>query len=247
MGLNIIGSYVQVDHTHNRLLITGRHANPSITHIPNTSSPSLIVYSTFQRLKTPASQKHTKGDNCHLLYALKGKNGLRTTFGDIKLLMINFDPIIEDMIQNTGKYDAVIAMPSSHKISNIYAKRLARKYQCTMLDNVFNKITILEAQTMLQNTNLSSPDKKSLNSKLKKQLNSGKIYFSLKDIPTKFREHFKPIILSSQARQILSGYQKILLADDLLSTGTTLVEGKRLILDIKPTAIINASCLFSAV
>lgn len=248
MGLNIDGLHVQVDHTHNRLLNTGRHGNPTVKQIPHPSfSFSLTVYSTFQRLKTPASVKrgNSLGDNCHLLYALKGKDGLKTTLGDIRQLLLNFDAILEDMMMKTEKYDVVIAMPSSHNISKIYAARLARKYQCTMLDDVFQKITVTDAQKQLQRSSLSSPDKSRIDSRLKKQATNGQTYFSLKDIPIDFREYFSPLIIKTQG--INNNYQKILLADDLLSTGTTLLAGKRLILKNIPSAIIDASCLFSAV
>ena len=246
MGLNINGLYIQVDHSHNRLLNTGKEGNPVIQKIPHGKS-SLTVYSTFQRLKAPAStKKHKKiGDNCPLLYALKGKNELKTTLRDIRLLLLHFDSILNDMTNKTQKYDAIIVMPSSHAISKIYAARLARKYQCVLLDNIFQKITVTDAQNLLKQTGLSSSDKRSISSKLKKQAANGQSNFSLKDIPTKFRSHFPPLTMSTG--QIISNYQKILLADDLLATGTTLLTGKNLILECIPDASIDASCLFSAI
>ena len=227
MGLNINGLIVQVDHTHNRLLNTGKNGNPTIQHIPQPN-PSLTVYSTFQRHKTPASQSRHRdkgnkslGDNCHLLYALKGKDGLQTTFGDIRRLMLHFDEILDDMVEQTFGYDAIIAMPSSHNISKIYATRLARRYQCDMLDSVFQKITVTDAQRLLKETDLLVSDKRAIDIRLKRQAASGQVSFSLKDIPTKFREHFPPVVMT--ATGIKKTYQKILLADDLLSSGTTLL------------------------
>lgn len=247
MGLRINGLHVQVDHTHNRLLHTGRAGNPVIQKIPH-NKPSLTVYSTFQRLKAPAATKNHKkshGDNCPLLYALKGKDNLKTTLSDIKLLLLHFDAILDDIMNKTQKYDAVIVMPSSHAISKIYATRLARKYQCDLLDNIFQKITVADAQKMLEMTDLASPHKRSIDSKLKKQAANGQTNFSLKDIPINFRPHFPPLTMT--AEQSINDYKKILLADDLLSTGTTLLTGKNLILNCVPDASIDASCLFSAV
>ena len=243
MGLNIRDNVVDVDHSHNQHLNTGRHGNPMVQYVP-TDEPKLTVYSTFQRHKAPRSSSRDRttrkvGDNCHLLYALKGKDGLKTTFGAIRRLLLNFDSIIEDMLDQSDGYDVVIPMPSGHKISDIYAKRLARRFQCEVNYSVFDKISAARALELLHESPLSSPDK----SRIKARLNP--TIFSLKDIPVEFRQYFPPVIVAPGGAQF--GHKRYLLADDLLSTGTTLVAAKKLIQAAVPGAIVDAACLFSAV
>jgi hypothetical protein len=243
MGLNISGNVVDVDHSHNHHLNTGRHGNPIVQYVP-AGQPELTVYSTFQRHKAPQSKNRDRvtrkvGDNCHLLYALKGKDGLITTFGAIRRLLLNFDSIIEDMLDQAGRYDVVIPMPSGHNISSIYADRLARRFHCKVNFGVFNKISGAQALELLHASPLSSPQKSRIKARLKPN------NFSLKDIPVEFRQYFPPVTLGLGG--IPPEYRRFLLADDLLATGTTLVAAKKLIQAAVPGAIVDAACLFSAV
>lgn len=243
MGLNIKGDLVDVDHSHNQLLSTGRHGNPAIQHVPKDAS-LLAVYSTFQRHKAPNSTKRdreqrSRGDNCHLLYALKGKDGLRTTFGAIRRLMLDFDAILADMANQTGTYDAILPMPSGYGISRIYAKRLARRYGCKVVEGVFEKITMDTAKQLLSSSTLTFAERRKIAARLSSP------DFSLKSIPVQYRQHFPPVVLVKNA--LPEGCKRFLLADDLLSTGTTLLAARKLILDARPDAAVGAACLFGAV
>jgi hypothetical protein len=243
MGLNVTGNLVDVDHSHNQLLNTGRPGNPVVQQI-GLPPFDIQVYSTFQRHKTPRSKSRDRdlnnGDNCHLLYALKGKNGLQPAPGAMDKLWLHFDEIINDMMEQTGKYDVIVSMPSSHSISKDYAVRLASHYRCPVRSDLFEKISKKQAREMLEHSGLSSPDKRSVAKRLGKEDGD----FSLKDIPTCYREYFPPVRLCAD---LPADCERFLLADDLLSTGTTLVSAKRLILASAPKTHIDAACLFSAV
>lgn len=234
---------MDVDHSHNQHLNTSRHGNPIVQYVPS-GKPELTVYSTFQRHKAPQSKNRDRttrkvGDNCHLLYALKGKDGLTTTFGAIRRLLHNFDAIIEDMLDQSGRHDVIIPMPSGHDISKIYADRLARRFQCQVDYGVFDKISVARALELLHASPLNSPDKRRIKARLRAD------NFSLKDIPVKFRQYFPPVTLAFKG--IPLGHKRFLLADDLLSTGITLVAAKQLIQAAIPDATVDAACLFSAV
>lgn len=244
MGLNITGDLVDVDHDHNRLLNTSRHGNPVVQHVP-LKKPELVVYSTFQRLKTPRSMAESRhgpirGDNCHLLYALKGKDGLRTTFGAVRRLMLHFDAIVEDIVDQSGDYDAVIPMPSGHTISLQFAKRLARRYGCRVHAGMFAKISNARARQLLEQSPLKSSEKRQVANRISKEEGD----FALKDVPSRYREHFPPIDV---AGELPAGCARFLLADDLLSTGTTLIAARRKILELVPGAQVDAACLFSGI
>jgi len=241
MGLNIIGDLVDVDHSHNQLLNTGRHGNPVVQQVA-LGQQELTVYSTFQRHKAPRSMgRDRKGDNCHLLYALKGKDGLRTSFGAVRRLMLHFDAILEDMVDQSGEYDLVVPMPSGHAISRQFGQRLADRYRCPVQGGLFSKISKTRARELLEQSDLPSPDKRRVAKRLGKEDGD----FSLKDIPTGYREHFPPITI--RAELLPAGCTRFLLADDLLSTGTTLLAAQRQIQAAVPGAQVDAACLFSRV
>lgn len=245
MGLNITGNVVDVDHTHNQLLNTGRHGNPVVQYVPE-GRDELRVYSTFLRHKAPRSRSRdrdnaVRGDNCALLYALKRKNGLHTTFGAIRRLMLHFDAIIEDMVDQSDKYDVVVPMPSGHAISQQFARRLATRYGCRLQGGLFKKISNDRAHELLAQSGLPSSDK----SRLRARLKTGDGDFSLKDVPTEFRDFFPPVRL--EVEHLPADCTRFLLADDLLSTGTTLLAAQRQILQAIPDARVDAACLFSRV
>jgi len=183
----------------------------------------------------------SRGDNCHLLYAPKRKDGLRTSLGAIRRLFLHFDAILEDMLDQSCEYDLVVPMPSGHAISRQYGQRFANRYRCSMEVGLFNNISKARARELLEQSNLSSSDKRSV----AKQLAEDDGIFSLKDIPTGFREHFPPLTL--QAELFPAGCRRFLLVDDLLSTGTKLQAAQRQILKVVPGAQVDAACLLSRV
>lgn len=244
MGLNINNDLIDVDHGHNRLLNTGLQGNPVVQYIPGKNG-DLTAYSVFRRHKAPNSAKRDRnsrlrGDNCHLLYALKGRDGLRTSFGAIRRLMWHFDEIVEQIVDQSNVYDAILPMPSGHLISRIFAERLARRYGCSVHEGVFMKISWERARELLAASPLSSPEKRSIAGRL----DSGSGDFSLKDVPPRYREHFPPITLQKEG---MPDGARFLLADDLLATGKTLVTARDEILSVIPGAVVDASCLFSQV
>jgi hypothetical protein len=245
MGLNVIDDVVDVDHSHNRLLSTGLHGNPAVGYIPGKNG-ALTVYSVFRRHKAPNSSKQDRstsrrGDNCHLLYALKDKDGLSTTFGAIRRLMLHFDAIVEQIVDQSGKFDAIVPMPSGHAISRIFADRLSRRYGCPVADNMFKKISWDQARQQVGASPLSSPERR----KVMGRLEHGAGDFALKVVPTNFREHFSPLTLDPAF--LPAGYTKFLLADDLLATGRTLASARDEILAVVAGSSVAASCVFSGV
>ena len=246
MGLNLDGLHVTVDHSHNRLLNTGKAGNPTVRAIAD-----LRVFSVFQRLKAPNSmsrhhgQRPNTGDNCHLLYALKGKGGLTTDVLSIKRLLEYFDGILDDIYALSAGYDLVVSMPSNHNISHILGRRLARKFNCSHLQSVFDKISVTDARNLLQNANLDRQTRQGLTFRLKQF--KGHEDFPLKCISTEHRHLFPPITQNPRFPLPGSNYTKIMLADDLLSTGTTLLEARRLLKLVFPAADVDATCLFGAV
>ena len=138
------------------------------------------------------------------------------------------------------KYDAIMPMPSGHAISDLYAERIAEIYGCPVVKGAFVKITLQDARQQLAQANLPVPEKKKLQNRLQ-----GNGLLSIKVIPTEYRHLFTAVTL--QPSQVPANFENILLVDDLLATGSTLLAARDQLLTVIPNAFIDAACLFSAV
>lgn len=239
MGLNIHGSYVEVDLNHNRLLNSSSSSNPTSKTIDG-----LKIFGVFQRLKSSKNSSHPPvGDNAHLLYALKKKDGLTTGIKEIKKLLPDFYNIITSIGAASDGFDLIVPMPSSHNISKTLCRVLSKKLGIEAIADVFLKITIADAEALLLAAPLKYADRKRIGYRLS-HVKKNTTVFSLKDIPVDYRPHFPPLIINPNFA-LAEPPVKILLVDDLFATGTTLLKARQLLLLAFPNAIIEAVCLFS--
>lgn len=247
MGLVIHGTHVVVDHACKDWLVTEPAGNPTEEWVED-----LRIWSVFRRRLTSAKLQRDRrlkmlGDNCPIIYALKGKQGLTTDLASILLLSRSFDIILDDITnRDTEGYDVVISMPSSHPLSAMIATRFARKFSAPHLGNIFRKITVEEALNMLDRADINVADHKRLAFRIGKQLQSAGFNgaFSLKDIPVGFRHIFTPLKISPGALTI--NPSRILLVDDLLATGTTMITAAELLRQANPHASVCGACLFGS-
>lgn len=247
MGLVINGTHVVVDHACKDWLVTEPAGNPTEEWVEN-----LRIWSVFRRRLASAKIQRDRrlkmlGDNCPIIYALKGKQGLTTDLASILLLSRSFRIILDDIVsRETEGYDAVISMPSSHPLSTMVATRFARKFSAPHLGNVFRKITVEEALTMLDRADIDVSDHKRLAFRIGKQLQSAGFSgaFSLKDVPVGFRHIFTPLKINAGALTINAS--RVLLVDDLLATGTTMITAAELIRQNSPHASVCGVCLFGS-
>jgi len=242
LGLVIEGNLVRVDHSVKEHLITNVEGNPKVSK----TKCGLHVTSLFTRLKTSGKARRDRnhiGDNCHMLYALKQKDGLVTDMRSIRLLIESGRQILAS-IAGQIQADSVVYMPSGYAVSNIIGKRCARALGAQMFDGVFRKTSKLSAYEMLdradRNGDISTIDKKMLLFRLRKSE-----VFSLKDIPIPFRGIFTPLHVHPGFTGDIHG--RVLLVDDLLASGQTLSVAAGLIRQMPNVAAVAAVCLFSDV
>ncbi|WP_432692182.1 hypothetical protein [Morganella morganii] len=249
VGLTIQGNNVFVDHSHTDWLLTRPEENPA-----TEKSGSLIIYSVFKRKKLSNKQKHNKqqrhiGDNCPILYALKGKEALITNISSIKKLKRSFDSISDKIKEKEPDgFDMVIPMPSSYNISYITGKRFASCFNTMYYPGFLRKISVSQAINILRDTILVHNDKKRLQFllQLQQKENGKNAKFSLKGIPARFRYIFSPVEISPSSDNSRISPGRILLVDDLLTTGTTLLSATRVVQCLFSSAEIRAACLFSS-
>jgi len=240
---------VSVDHDISDFAETTIMRNPSCTKMK--ADPDMIVHSVFiRRARKQASktESNTKlvGDNCPFIYAVKRKTpGLYVNFKTIRDLIGPFNQILDKFVeqqqQNGIVYDLIVPMPSSHHIVDILATRLSRKTGVRVCKDLFIKSTVNDVVEMV-NADRNMPHNAKLNIISAIQLAREKQRpFSLGDVKTEYRDYIKPLFLSSR----IDNDQKLLLVDDLFSSGKTLRTARDELLGCASGLTFDAICLFS--
>lgn len=253
MGLRIVDGEVIVDHAESDHLNTGIIGNPTQLQLRG-----LAIHCVFQRKHNSAKaarDRDTKvlGDNCPLIYALKGKDGLTVSRSSIKALNSNI-PTLLDIIAGkiAGDVDVILPMPSSSDLANILARRLAKRGGLDFRSDVLVKASNLAASARAKS--LTTPGNRTLSYKTANRLKaairalhaSHSAPYSAKDVRTDLRQYFDPLRLAPNAPKFPAG-TRLLLVDDLLATGETLMAAQNVIVATGLAAASNAVTWFGPV
>lgn len=238
-----------IDHSVKEHLITTVHGNPKRYQVQNTTG-TLDVFSIFTRLKQTSQQRRERdsrkiGDNCPLIYALKGKDQLTTGYQTIRELLINGRPIVANNFEPLAN-TILVPIPSSHSIVRHLTQELRTLLDLSIKDNLLEKASMQSALADLDaaiNNNQNYTEKKELiNARTRIAKNEA---FALKDVPTKYREVIRPIVAGPGIAQ--SALQSVVLVDDLVATGTSLISAKNILQAQHPGLHCSAVTLFSNV
>ncbi|CAN7610531.1 hypothetical protein [Devosia sp. LjRoot3] len=235
MGLVVIDGEVIVDHGVSDHLNTAIEGNPTQVNLRG-----MTVHCTFQRRYLSAKtakgvDDRVPGDNCPLIYALKGADGLRVSHSSIRALNAHAPTILAAISEVlAGQIDAIVPMPSSSALARILAKRLARMTGISVQEGIFlksnNAQAMIRAQTLTTSGNktLSYAQVQELRPLLRWMHRNADLPYAAKNIKTRLRGFFDPLQLAPGfAPQMQSA--RYLLVDDLLATGETLVAARSLI------------------
>lgn len=244
MGFNVdnIKKIVTVDHSHNNFSITSVKGNP----IVKTFS-GLIVSSIFKRTKAERSPEDL-GDNSPMIYALKGLHGLSISNKQVSHLLPNAYEIANEILAQRGnEWDYVIPMPSSHEVANILALRISRKTSLEAYSpDVLKKITCDDMREQIKGIETTSRIRSKLNQCVKRfaKKNGWDSDFQIKSItPRNLRKLVNPLIFSEEEKCV--SLKKILLVDDMVTSGTTLKSARNLLQAHYPGITIEAMTIFS--
>lgn len=245
MGFNVDNDLklVTVDHSHNNYAVTTIDGNP-ITSIYD----GLTVTSIFRRTKNKRGESDL-GDNSPMLYAFKGMHGLTTQYSSVASLTKHFYEILDNFFtEKNSPWDIVIPMPSSHDIANIIGKRVVRMGVAGKFEPyALKKITAQDAQMQARDLRIASKDRTQINDFIKRfaKSNSWDTDFQMKSIAApKLRKHINPVTLGRLSTRVPPS--KILLVDDMVTSGTTLTYAKQAIQERYPMARIEALTLLSS-
>lgn len=250
MGLVIEGTRVLVDHASKDHLVTTPEGNPKSYRIKNKHG-ELEVFSVFTRLKSSGRSRSRAaqagkpvGDNCPLIYALKGKADLSTDTNSIKLLVRSGKIIVQSFPVQDG--DVLVCAPSSHSLVSHFATLLGKQLGLSVVSGTLAKSTIESAVEDIDVAfalATSRDDRKALIG-IKRKLADQKT-LALKDIPTKYRSLIQPFVCAQQA--LGDEQRNLILVDDLVASGTSLI-GAMNVLDARyPGRSFRAITLFSDV
>lgn len=138
----------------------------------------------------------------------------------------------------------ILVMPSSHLIAKRFAIRVARKSGAVLIDDFFLKETVGNIVDNFDFSKVSFShirDVKRTLSRLEKIHPQKEI--SLKNVNNKVRCYFPPVTYNDSYRGDMPD-GNIILIDDLLSTGTTLLSARDILID-KGIDCTSAFCLLS--
>ncbi|MDO6594110.1 hypothetical protein [Neptuniibacter sp. 1_MG-2023] len=248
MGFEVRKGVVIVNHSHNEFAVTSVKDNPTSAFING-----LEVHSAFSRKRKrlrrgKGSNQRVAGDNCPMIYALKGKDDLTTNRSEVLKLNANLKEVIKKFAIGSDDWDLIVSLPSSHSIGHIVARRLQRAFgnQTVAINNMFRKKNIFEARAEIKSSSLPVKDKRYFEDRLslqRKEVGWGGPY-SLKGIFANQREKLSLLVMINPPNKGV--VRRVLLVDDVVSSGTTLNSAKALIEQSLDDVEVQAFCLFSA-
>lgn len=225
--------------THDNLVSTHPDTNPT-----SFTVNGMHVLAVFRRVM--AKSRH--GDGNPLIYALKRKSGFKISDAEIKKLMPAFRTIFVKAIEEfeNSPFDYVLPMPSKHKISEILAQRVVRATEHgEVRRDLLRKKTCGEVLAEFEQMTILAKHKKEAVA-FKKSLEKWDPHgvFQMKEVKSCLRPYIQPIALACDPER---NNPRILLVDDLVSTGATFSSAIEALRTVYPESKIEGLCLLSPV
>lgn len=223
MGIDVsINKEVKFNGAHENRIITGVHLNPKKSHVGK--NPCLKVFSIYTRTK----QGDLRRDGNPLIYALKSLNGFTISKAELRAFRPTFTSIVDKTLSG-WPHTCVLTMPSSSVLTEQFARRIARKLQGKVVTDAFCKRTATEMLDEYRQRHVVPKTKhKSDVNRVLAELRkvSPNTLFSMKLVENNIREYFRPLKLNPVCNLGALQSGQVLLVDDLLSTGTTLLNAR---------------------
>ncbi|HDX0990397.1 TPA: hypothetical protein RNX34_002131 [Pasteurella multocida] len=199
------------------------------------------LYSIIKRQKERRKIERPLGDNCPMLYALKNSDGLSVDDETIKKLFLYARDSIKDYFKTKFPFDAVIVMPSKHNIGYKLAHIIGELYQVHIITNYLTKNTPdAVINEIIHNPDIQPDTKQRIKTAIQRNMN----HLSIKGLQPKDRKYVS--VLVNDVAWLPVNTRKVLLIDDIYSSGSTLNSAKKLVKQLSPQVeVVSALTLFS--
>ncbi|WP_165411075.1 phosphoribosyltransferase [Rhizobium leguminosarum] len=240
LGINISSTkFVTLDFTHEKKVDTSLTGNPTIETVGRVT-----CYHLFKRNRTGKFDI----DGSPLIYALKGMNGYAIVSMYRTMVMKRARDIVESFI-TSAKADYIIPMPSSYNVATEVADLCSGVTGIPIREASFlRKKTVSEALAEYS-SNVPTTHGYKVQRLFEEQLDIwGKMkpnqLVSMKAIDTKIRLYFEPFVSTGDLAE-LDG-KTIILVDDLMSSGASMINVERIVREEANAATVAAVCLLSS-
>jgi predicted amidophosphoribosyltransferase len=223
---------VSVNERHDRLVITEPSKNP----VEYDIGIGKYLTAVYQRKKA----RSRSGDGNPLIYALKNMYRFTISEESKSLLHSNMKTIVSRHYESE-EFDSVIAMPSSKPIAEWVGNACSEALNVPLEKNVFIKATNANVLNQIQKI---EGDQEII--ELRKALEAKKANgaFNLKDLSQHQRAFVEPVRLNPFYNKY---HTRVLLVDDLVSSGTTFKSGYNLFKERYPDTEVDCLSLLGPV
>lgn len=249
MGFNVdaVTRLVTVDHSHNNYCVTTPEGNPVTMILAN----GLKVTSVFTRTKGKKKKRGDgiqPGDNCPMLYVIKSLHNLNTRRQDIGTLCSSFRQILPVFLDNGFVWDWIVPLPSGSPVCLRFAEKVKQRSELGICQPAaLAKITADQVMANISTLRISAKDKASLRSDVRYFIKEhhAQAPFQIKCIKAQLREHINPLMWGHVPPGTVPP-RKVLLVDDMITSGTSVTCAADIIRARYPTTQIEALTLFGS-
>ena len=176
------------------------------------------------------------------MYALKGIRNYTISRDEIVRFLPNFYEILSSLRNEYGSV-TLVPMPSSHKVALSLARRAQRTFPgASLATDLLVKQTCGQVHAEIVQITPPAGHKSDFTTLLAFLKKNADAPLSLKDVDIKLRRFVNPIAIKAGVELPDS---PIVLIDDLMATGTTLLRARDLFREQGSTHEIKGLCLFS--
>jgi hypothetical protein len=234
---------VTVDHSHNHFCVTTLEGNPVELMLTET----LKVTSIFARTKGKRN-RNDPGDNSPMLYVIKGMDKLRTNPRDIALLCASFRKILPAYVAKGFEWDWIVPLPSSSPACFRFAKKVHKQTQRGLCyPNALAKVTARQVLENINDLRIKSRDKTQVRNDIKRfiSIHGENEPFQIKSVNVALRHHINPLVWGNVPLGT-NPPRGILLIDDMVTSGASLVNAEAIMRHRYPNARLEALTLFGS-
>lgn len=204
-------------------------------------------YSVVKREVLRRSKNRPAGDNCPMLYALKGYDGLEVSQPMIELFYSLVERSIATYFKQALNIDLIFIIPSKSKVVYRFANLVATRYGIRQIDGspFLKKLLPSELiERIKSNPDIPNNIEQAISTALRRDKT-----LNIKHIKTEYRAYLRPIFhpLLPYEREKIGEATHILLIDDIFASGLTLNSARDILIQLYPQATISALTLFGSI